>query len=236
MFNPQVYIDRPDADKTIGPDGKFLIPEVSTMVMGMKELAMDLVMNTILTSGFRPGASSYAELIPQEFWTMPLRHKVINSETLKEEVVSTSISNFLYAKRSELLSPAYFDSEKVTMYMQLFGLAKAGGRPLLKRISNKNVTATSKAVLLKSDNKFVAIKGDENKLYVGMATNQKVETDKGLMTRFMILPSFFAERTVYSIPSRTVEDTLILDVASMSLIDDYTEVKPYTDNTINTCI
>ncbi len=236
MFNPQVYIDRPDADKTIGPDGKFLIPEVNTLVMGMKEFAMDIIVNTIVTSGFRPGASSYAELIPQEFWTMPLRHKVINSETLKEETVSTSISNFLYAKRSELLSPAYFDQEKVTMYMQLFGLAKAGGRPLLKRISSKNVTATSKAALLKSDNKFVAIKGDENKLYVGMATNQKVETDKGLMTRFMILPSFFAERTVYSIPARTVEDTLILDVASISLIDDYTDVKPYTDNTINTCI
>ncbi len=133
MFNPIVFISAPAEDKVPGPDGKYK-PEIQQEVDEIKKMGRNLVMHTFLTNGFRQSSSSYADMIPEEFFTMPMN---VDGKKI-------SISEFFYQERNKLEDANYFTDEDISSYLTMFGKMRAGGGGLLTTATHASLTAPDK--------------------------------------------------------------------------------------------
>jgi hypothetical protein len=237
MYNPQVYLNRPATDKTVGPDGKFLIPEVREEANTIKRLGMQLAINSLLTNGLRKTASSYHDLIPIEFFTQPFRH------TYDQKELQTSIKDYLYNVRSKL-DASFFTGENLMNFVQMFGPQKAGGRPMFRRvkISLDTELAAGKTLVLKNTDKVVvlaqpvAAKSKQKRLMMALNTGQTVQTKDGTKSVFVVLPSFLSNKTVFQLPQMDDNYQNVLTQTTLELTADAKDPRLFGDTrVIQTC-
>jgi hypothetical protein len=237
MYNPQVYLNRPTTDKAVGPDGKFLIPEVRAEVNTIKRLGMQLAINSLLTNGLRKTASSYHELIPIEFFTQPFRH------TYDQKELQTSIKDYLYNVRSKL-DASFFTGENLMNFVQMFGPQKAGGRPMFRRvkISLDTELAPGKTLVLKNADKVVVLaqpvapKSKQKRLMMALNTGQTVQTNDGTKSVFVVLPSFLSNKTVFQLPQMDDNYQNVLTQTTLELTADAKDPRLFGDTrVIQTC-
>jgi hypothetical protein len=237
LYNPQVYLNRPVTDKAVGPDGKFLIPEVQGEANDIKKLGFQIVFNSLLTSGLRKTASSYTELIPIEFFTEPMTH------TYDQKKMQTSIKDFLYNVRGRL-DATLFTEENLMNYVQMFGPQKAGGRPIFKRVNvDLNVSITpGKSLSLNSSEKVVVVSqkisetSKQRRLMMALNTGQTVTTTKGASSLFVILPSFLSNKTIYQLPVLDENYQNVLTQTTLELTADAKDPRLFGDTrVIQTC-
>jgi hypothetical protein len=243
LYNPQVYLNRPVTDKAVGPDGKFLIPEVQAEANLIKRLGLQIVFNSLLTSGLRKTASSYTELIPIEFFTEPMTH------TYDQKQMQTSIKDFLYNVRGRL-DATLFTGENLMNYLQMFGPQKAGGRPIFERVSVPTTLALTtdkdkkgnREVTLNSSKKVVVVSqkisetSKQRRLVMALNTGKTITTTKGQSSLFAILPSFLSNKTIYQLPVKDegYQETLLL--TDLELTADAKDPRLFGDTrVIQTC-
>jgi hypothetical protein len=236
IYNPQVYLNRPATDKAVGPDGKFLIPEVQSEVNKLKAYGVRLALNSMLTNGLRKTASSYTELVPVEFFTQKLSHSFDGKE------MQTSIKDYLYNVRGKL-DATFFTGDRMMTYVQMFGPQKAAGRPVFKRVKSKENIQLGQEVSLQSSEKIVIIpkpvskKSKQKVLYIGMNTGKTIKTKDGVtLSTYVILPGFLTNKTVYKLPIITQQSQNVLALSSLELTADAKDPILYGDSRIiQTC-
>jgi hypothetical protein len=110
LFNPEFFV----------PDGN------QKDANRIKAFAIKLAMHSFFANGFRQGASSYADIVPIEFFT--IKHK--NGK---------SIVDFFREEAKKAVTGDYFDHRDLLQYMALFGRMRAGGSNLLTRAKSPNL-------------------------------------------------------------------------------------------------
>lgn len=110
LFNPEFFV--PDANEA-GANK-------------IKAFGIKLAMHSFFANGFRQGASSYADIVPIEFFT--IKHKS-----------GKSIVDFFREEANKAIQGDYFNHEDILQYMALFGRMRAGGSNLLTRVKNNNL-------------------------------------------------------------------------------------------------
>ena len=133
LFNPIVFISASPEQKKVGPDGKYS-PEIQQEVDEIKKMGRNLIMHTFLTNGFRQSSSSYADMLPEEFFTIPMD---VDGKKI-------SISDFFYQERNKLEDASYFTDEDIASYLTMFGKMRAGGGGLLNTANHASLQAPDK--------------------------------------------------------------------------------------------
>lgn len=142
-------------------NSEFFVPDANEAgAKEIKDFAVKLAMHSFFANGFRQGASSYADIVPIEFFT--------SSENGK------SIVNFFREEASKAIQGDYFDTGNLLQYMAMFGKMRAGGSNLLKRESNKYLNKDTKKLHFYKSEPFVVVRNNKT----GMSgVFMKVDTD-----------------------------------------------------------
>lgn len=127
MYRPQFFVS---TDKTVDANGQFVNEDTKTAVKEIKSLGIKLAAHSFFINGFRQGASSYADLVPIEFFTTPMK---VGSGTI-------SIIDFFKQEANKVLDGGYFSGEDILAYLGMFGKMRAGNQNLLRRTTNNNLT------------------------------------------------------------------------------------------------
>lgn len=141
---------------------EFFVPDGSQEgAKEIKDFAIKLAMHSFFANGFRQGASSYADIVPIEFFT--------SNENGK------SITNFFREEASKAIQGDYFGTSDLLQYMAMFGKMRAGGSNLLKRQSNKFLNKDTKKLHFYKTEPFVVVRNNKT----GMSgIFMKVDTDE----------------------------------------------------------
>ena len=140
LYNPISFVSASKEDKIPLPNGTYK-PEVQEEINKIKRLGRDLVMHTFMTNGFRQSSSSYADLVPVEFFTTPMKVK-----GLEEKI---SIAEYFEQEKKELNDPNYFDAQDLLKYLTMFGKMRAGNSGLLESISGQLGLNAQKEIVTK---------------------------------------------------------------------------------------
>lgn len=131
---------------------EFFVPEGDTAAASeVKAFAIKLAMHSFFANGFRQGASSYADIVPIEFFT--IKHKS-----------GKSIVDFFREESEKAIEGDYFGPGDVLQYMALFGRMRAGGANLLARQTNKFLNPNTKQLALSRKEPFIVVRNQKTGL------------------------------------------------------------------------
>jgi len=166
LFNPEFFV----------PDGN------QKDANRIKAFAIKLAMHSFFANGFRQGASSYADIVPIEFFT--IKHKDGNS-----------IVDFFRQEAKKAVTGDYFTHEDLLQYMALFGRMRAGGSNLLTRVKGEHLDARFASTDPKAPREitfsntsapFIVVRNQKNGLSaVFMRLNQSESKGGGYVYRIM---------------------------------------------------
>ena len=153
LYNPQFYIN---TDKTVDANGQYINPETKAAYNEIKRMGINLAMHSFFVNGFRQGASSYADIVPIEFFTTPMKVASTKPAEPGVEVVDRiSLLDFFRQEASKAKQADYFTGADMVQYLGSFGKMRAGGSNLLDRVSVKNLSKTTKTIVKSSNKNFV---------------------------------------------------------------------------------
>jgi hypothetical protein len=227
MNSPQLFLNT-TANNIIIVNGVIQDPKLAAQAKQIKNLGIQLSMHTFLTNAFRQGASSYADIIPSDFFTA------------KQDVgggKSMSILEYIHNQKAFLQDANYFTVPDLITYMQLFGPMKADGRPIIARKSNYNLTNKTKTLTSSAPNKVVFFRNPTNGETGTFVNVGKHGNDKNLFVR---LEAGFKNKNVYSLPEGKTSSEDIGRIQSVvdSLAEFYdkdVKIPTYENNSVIVC-
>jgi len=192
LYNPQFYVP---GDKTMDSEGNYTDPKVNEGIKEVKDFAEKLAMHSFFVNGFRQSASSYADIVPLEFFTTPVKVEQGPSEPGIEVQNRISILDFFRQESFKARQSQYFDSQDMVNYMAAFGKMRAGGSNLVRRVNSDILKSTTETVLDSGTENFIIVR------------NQKVGTsavfgkigpvtagDGSIMTQYGMLTGTFTTK------------------------------------------
>lgn len=107
LYNPQFYIN---TDKTVDANGEYVNTETKDAYNEIKTMGENLAMHSFFVNGFRQGASSYADIVPIEFFTTPMR--VVPTQPVLELKSGVEISSNVKGLAAALTNPTELAKSK----------------------------------------------------------------------------------------------------------------------------
>lgn len=107
LYNPQFYIN---TDKTVDANGEYVNPETKAAYNEIKRMGINLAMHSFFVNGFRQGASSYADIVPIEFFTTPMR--VVPTQPVLKLKSGVEISSNVKGLAAALTNPTELAKSK----------------------------------------------------------------------------------------------------------------------------
>jgi len=182
LYNPQFYVP---GDKTMDSEGNYTDPSVAAGIREVKLFAIKLAMHSFFVNGFRQGASSYADIVPLEFFTTPMKVEQGPSEPGVEVQDRISILDFFRQEAFKARQSQYFDSQDIINYMAAFGKMRAGGSNLVKRVSNDTLSSGTETILDKSTDNFIVVRNRKTGTSAVFAKLDQVKSGDGsIMTQY----------------------------------------------------
>jgi hypothetical protein len=226
MFSPHLFLNITPGDIKF-VNGVIQDEKLRRDAIQIKRLGIELSMHTFLTNAFRQGSSSYADIVPSEFFTV------------KQDVEGRSISimEYIHNQKAFLKNADYFTVPDLVTYLQLFGPMKAEGRPIIARGSNYNLTSKTKTLTSSSPNKVVFFRNPNNG---ETGTFVNVGEHGNGNNLFVRLETGFKNRNVYSLPAgkTSSEDLGRMQQVVDSLLSVYTndiKIQSSENNSIIVC-
>jgi len=159
LYNPQFYIN---TDKTVDANGEYTNPETKAAYNEIKRMGVNLAMHSFFVNGFRQGASSYADIVPIEFFTTPMKVTSPQAEKPGIEVADRiSLLDFFRQESSKAQQADYFTAADMVHYLGSFGKMRAGGSNLLDRVSVKKLSSKTETILNGSNKTFIVAKDND---------------------------------------------------------------------------
>ena len=159
LYNPQFYIN---TDKTVDANGEYTNPETKAAYNEIKRMGINLAMHSFFVNGFRQSASSYADIVPIEFFTTPM--KVTSPQVEKpgiEVAERISLLDFFRQEASKAQQSDYFTAADMIHYLGSFGKMRAGGSNLLDRVSVKKLSSKTETILNGNNKTFIVAKDSD---------------------------------------------------------------------------
>lgn len=159
LYNPQFYIN---TDKTVDANGEYTNPETKAAYNEIKRMGVNLAMHSFFVNGFRQSASSYADIVPIEFFTTPMKVTSPQAEKPGIEIADRiSLLDFFRQESSKAQQADYFTAADMVHYLGSFGKMRAGGSNLLDRVSVKKLSSKTETILNGSNKTFIVAKDND---------------------------------------------------------------------------
>ena len=225
MFNPQLFLNATPGDIKI-VNQVIQDEQLRKDAVEIKKLGQELAMHTFLSNAFRQGATSYADIVPSEFFT--IKQKIEGGNP-------TSIMEYIHNQKTFLQNADYFTAPDLVTYLQLFGGMKADGRPILKRAKSSNLNKKTTTLTNSSNSKAMFFRNPANG-ETGVFVNVG-EYSKGV-NLFQRLDSGFKNRNVYALsPGKDSAESLkgIQGVVEALTFTNDTKISASENNSIIVC-
>jgi hypothetical protein len=192
LYNPQFYIN---TDKTVDANGEYVNPETKAAYTEIKRMGINLAMHSFFVNGFRQGASSYADIVPIEFFTTPM--KVPSAQSAKpgvEVVDKISLLDFFRQEANKAKDASYFSNADLQHYLGAFGKMRAGGSNLLDRVTVSNLKSSTETILNKTNKMFVVAKNDFGQTAVFGKIGSVRTADNSITNQFSMIGNTFTTK------------------------------------------
>lgn len=192
LYNPQFYVP---GDKTTDSAGNYTDTKVNEGIKEVKSLAIKLAMHSFFVNGFRQSASSYADIVPLEFFTTPMKVATKPSEPGIEVQDKISILDFFRQESFKARQSQYFNSQDILDYMAAFGKMRAGGSNLVRRVNSDILKSTTETVLDSGTENFIVVRNQKVGTSAIFAKIGPVKTGDGsIMTQYGMLSGTFTTK------------------------------------------
>jgi hypothetical protein len=193
LYNPQFYIN---TDKTVDANGEYVNPETKDAYNEIKTMGENLAMHSFFVNGFRQGASSYADIVPIEFFTTPMKAPSTQPAKPGIEVVDRiSLLDFFRQEANKAKQADYFNGIDMKNYLGAFGKMRAGGSNLLDRVSVKGLSKTTQTIVKNNNKNFIVAR---NSMFGQTAVFAKIgsvkNADGSVSNQFSMLSNTFSTK------------------------------------------